>query len=182
MPSLLLQPLVENAIEHGIAPMSRPGVVIIARPARRAVALDGGAGQRRGAQRGRAGGVAEGDRPVEHARRGCDTSTAPHHRFEFVRPGTAAACRSGSCSPGTSETALPQRRRRWRRRMTIRTLVADDEPLARERIVTLLQEEPDVEVVGECAGRRIRRSTPSAASRPTSSSSTSRCRPATASA
>ncbi len=34
--------------------------------------------------------------------------------------------------------------------MTIRTLVADDEPLARERIVTLLQEEPDIEVVAEC--------------------------------
>jgi two-component system LytT family response regulator len=35
--------------------------------------------------------------------------------------------------------------------MTIRTLVADDEPLARERLVSLLGEEPDVEVVGECA-------------------------------
>jgi two-component system LytT family response regulator len=34
--------------------------------------------------------------------------------------------------------------------MTIRTLVADDEPLARERLVTLLREEPDVELVGEC--------------------------------
>ncbi len=32
----------------------------------------------------------------------------------------------------------------------IRTVVADDEPLARERIVTLLQGEPDIEVVAEC--------------------------------
>ena len=32
----------------------------------------------------------------------------------------------------------------------IRTLVADDEPLARERIVTLLQAEPDIDVVAEC--------------------------------
>jgi two-component system, LytTR family, response regulator len=32
----------------------------------------------------------------------------------------------------------------------IRTLVADDEPLARERIVTLLRAEEDIEVVGEC--------------------------------
>ncbi len=33
----------------------------------------------------------------------------------------------------------------------IRTLIVDDEPLARERIRTLLQSEPDIEVVGECA-------------------------------
>ncbi len=33
----------------------------------------------------------------------------------------------------------------------IRTLIADDEPLARERIRTLLQTEPDIEIVGECA-------------------------------
>ncbi len=33
----------------------------------------------------------------------------------------------------------------------IRTLIVDDEPLARERIRTLLQAEPDIEVVGECA-------------------------------
>jgi two-component system, LytTR family, response regulator len=32
----------------------------------------------------------------------------------------------------------------------IRTLVADDEPLARERIVTLLRAEDDIELVGEC--------------------------------
>ncbi len=33
----------------------------------------------------------------------------------------------------------------------IRALVVDDEPLARERVRTLLEAEPDVEVVGECA-------------------------------
>ena len=33
----------------------------------------------------------------------------------------------------------------------IRTLVADDEPIARARMLTLLQEEPDIEVIGECA-------------------------------
>jgi two-component system, LytTR family, response regulator len=34
--------------------------------------------------------------------------------------------------------------------MSIRTLIADDEPLARERLVSLLQDEPDFEVVAEC--------------------------------
>jgi two-component system LytT family response regulator len=33
----------------------------------------------------------------------------------------------------------------------IRTMVIDDEPLARERIVGLLQQEQDIELVGECA-------------------------------
>ncbi|HET6204972.1 MAG TPA: response regulator [Planctomycetota bacterium] len=36
----------------------------------------------------------------------------------------------------------------------LRVLLVDDEPLARERLGTLLREEPDVEIVGECAGGR----------------------------
>lgn len=35
--------------------------------------------------------------------------------------------------------------------MSIRTLIVDDEPLARERIRLLLAAEPDLEVLGECA-------------------------------
>jgi two-component system LytT family response regulator len=39
--------------------------------------------------------------------------------------------------------------------MKIRALIVDDEPPARELIATLLRDEPDVEVVGECGnGRR----------------------------
>lgn len=34
--------------------------------------------------------------------------------------------------------------------MNIRTLIVDDEPLARQRVRLLLGEEPDVEVIGEC--------------------------------
>jgi two-component system, LytTR family, response regulator len=33
----------------------------------------------------------------------------------------------------------------------LRTLIVDDEPLARERLRALLQLEPDIEVIGECA-------------------------------
>ena len=35
-------------------------------------------------------------------------------------------------------------------RPNVRTLIVDDEPLARERLRTLLSEEPGVEIVGEC--------------------------------
>ena len=38
--------------------------------------------------------------------------------------------------------------------MTIKTLIADDEPLARERIRTLLNTDPDVEVIQECRNGR----------------------------
>lgn len=34
--------------------------------------------------------------------------------------------------------------------MRIRALIVDDEPLARERVRSLLREEPDIEVIGEC--------------------------------
>src|SRR5262245_7487579 len=33
---------------------------------------------------------------------------------------------------------------------TIRTLIVDDEPLGRERLRTLLENDPDIELVGEC--------------------------------
>jgi two-component system LytT family response regulator len=36
-------------------------------------------------------------------------------------------------------------------RVKIKTLIVDDEPLARERIRTLLAKEPDIELTGECA-------------------------------
>jgi two-component system LytT family response regulator len=36
--------------------------------------------------------------------------------------------------------------------MSIRALIVDDEPLARDRIRGLLENEPDIEITGECAG------------------------------
>jgi two-component system LytT family response regulator len=38
--------------------------------------------------------------------------------------------------------------------LKIRTLIVDDEPLARERIAGLLAEDPDVDVIGECSDGR----------------------------
>ena len=35
--------------------------------------------------------------------------------------------------------------------MSLRVLIVDDEPVARRGILRLLQREPDIEVVGECA-------------------------------
>src|SRR5258706_1435640 len=49
--------------------------------------------------------------------------------------------------------------------MKLRTLIVDDEPLARERLRKLLETEPDIELAGECADGRaavatIRKETP----------------------
>jgi two-component system LytT family response regulator len=49
--------------------------------------------------------------------------------------------------------------------MKVRTLIVDDEPLARERMRSLLQAEPDIAIVGECRDGReavdvIRRESP----------------------
>ena len=49
-----------------------------------------------------------------------------------------------------SESASESRIRGERRMNRIRALVVDDEPMARERVLSLLQQEDDVEVVGEC--------------------------------
>jgi two-component system LytT family response regulator len=38
--------------------------------------------------------------------------------------------------------------------VSIRALIVDDEPLARQRICTLLEAEPDVQIVGECTDGR----------------------------
>src|SRR4051794_5565599 len=38
--------------------------------------------------------------------------------------------------------------------MKVRTIVVDDEPLARERLLKLLRAEPEIEVVGEAANGR----------------------------
>ena len=35
--------------------------------------------------------------------------------------------------------------------MKIKTIIADDEPLAREKIRNLLEQDPDIELIGECA-------------------------------
>src|SRR5436190_1111054 len=58
-----------------------------------------------------------------------------------------AESRRGSRSRSTSCQSLGDQ-------MKIRVLIVDDEPPARELIATLLRDEPDVEIVGECANGR----------------------------
>ena len=64
----------------------------------------------------------------------------------------------------------------------IRTLVVDDEPMARERVRSLLAGQPDIEIVAECADGPQAVRGDRAAQAPSWCSSTCRCRTSTASA
>src|SRR5262245_2172523 len=57
-------------------------------------------------------------------------------------PSWRAACATSSTPRRPEDAAEP---------MAIRTLIVDDEPLARLNISTLLADEPDFDIVGECA-------------------------------
>ncbi len=106
VPSFLLQPLVENAIEHGIAPMSRPGVVIIhARRDEQSLWMeirDDGAGLSQDALEALQKGIG-----LSNTRARLRHLYGPHHRFEFVRPGTRGLS-VRIVLPWHLETALPQ--------------------------------------------------------------------------
>src|ERR1700754_3677362 len=63
-------------------------------------------------------------------------------------------------SRATSTTWPQVRRNGWSNRMSaegidsgapVRTLIVDDEPLARRRLRSLLTNEPDIEIIGEAA-------------------------------
>ena len=152
VPNLVLQPLVENAIKHGIGPRPTPGQIEIR--ARNAGALlelevqDNGVGL----SAARLTDFNRGVGLVEHA------VAAPALVWVAASFRIPAACRGrvagahrhsagGACSRG-------ERRRPGRGGCgvsKIRTMVVDDEPVARERIIGLLKQEKDIELVGEYA-------------------------------
>ena len=105
--------------------------------------------------------AAHGRRPVEHAR----ASRVP------LRRGASPRVHRPARRPRRADAhSLSARRSAVRRRppsawheltmamTSTRVLIVDDEPLARERLRTLLADEPDIEVVGECATTVARRS------------------------
>ena len=94
--------------------------------------LEGRTGRRRVARRGR--------RVVGRVR---SAQTLPRKRLGPPRArlrGKCASLRNRGASVAYHGVMRPN----------VRTLIVDDEPLARERLRTLLAEEPGVEVVGEC--------------------------------
>src|SRR5262245_4172847 len=75
----------------------------------------------------------------------CKSSTATGSSYNSA-PAPAAGCASRSRFPTTVCSAGVL--------VTIRTLVVDDSPLARQPLRTLLAPDPDLELIGECGDGR----------------------------
>ena len=192
VPNQVLQPLVENAIRHGVDARRGEGLIEIRARAEGAMlqlsVRDDGPGLRpdavNGAVRRDAASACSNTRarlrelygPVSTLE--LANHPAGRHARLAVDSAATGAARAASCrhAGGISRTA------RTERGAMIRTLIVDDEPLARERLRTLLQHEPDIEVIGEVRRRHAGRDGDRPSTRPTSCSSTSRCRRSTASA
>ena len=148
VPNLLLQPLVENAIRHGIAPHSRPGWIAI-HAAREGARLtieirDSGNGLPPDRLTALNRGVGLGN-----TRARLDASLPVGAPVRLLQPRRRLLRDRQHSVRGRAASG---RIRPRRCRMTkIRTLVVDDEPVARARLLSLLGDEPDIEVVGECA-------------------------------
>ena len=169
VPSLLLQPLVENAMKYAIAPREQGGAVTII------AGIEGGGAAARG--RGRRPGPAarrrERQRPRRRLAQHARTAQGAVRRRALGRGGrrvAGAARRDAAAAGGLKPMAGP-----------IRAIIVDDEPLARRGLELRLrafERLRDRRAVRERprGDRRGRRAT-----RRTSCSSTSRCRASTAS-
>ena len=149
VPALILQPLVENAIRHGIEPQRAPGLVTI--EAKRhgenlhLVVRDNGKGPPAG----------DANRPEQRGVGLANTQArlqglyGQNQQFSFGK-GEPRGCTVEVRLPFHTETVPVSNGSHWRTAMKIRALVVDDEPLARQRLRLLLSEEGDLEIVGEC--------------------------------
>ncbi|MFY0531400.1 response regulator [Nannocystis pusilla] len=137
VPKLLLQPLVENAIRHGVEPRAGGGTVgLEARRLGDRLLLrlrDDGAGLSPRAR---------GRRPRQHPRAAREVLPRRPPLLARVAPGRRSGRRHRpAVSPRV--TSMPTH-------MAIRALIVDDEPLARDLLREMLAAHPRVAVVGEC--------------------------------
>ena len=149
VPNLLLQPLVENAIKHGIGPRPTPGQIAVRARINGAMleldVQDNGVGLS-------AARLTDFNRGVglSNTRSRLDHLYGSLHRFEFRQPaeGGLLVCIAIPMAELASEMGEAEAVEGCGV-TKIRTVVVDDEPVARERIVGLLNQEKDIEVVGE---------------------------------
>ena len=155
VPNLLLQPLVENSVRHAVAVRIEPGLIEI-----RARQLGDDPGARRSATTARACRPSRLTSPGRRAwawripARGSSGLYGANHQLLFGEPPGGGLMVTVTIPFKADELSRNRRlrRRHQRCRVTkIRTLVVDDEPMARERILGLLAQETDVEVIGQCA-------------------------------
>ena len=153
VPTLLWHPVLENAIRHGVTPLGGPGPHRYRLSPRGRRPGPGDPGQRQGAPARRESPGGRG--PPQHPRAGRVSSTARGLASPWSPRWAEAPSRRSGCP--TRPATEPTRRCRCAQRpggagrMTLRVVVADDEPIGRQRLVRLLQAEPETEVVAACA-------------------------------
>ena len=135
LPPMILQPLVENAVKHGIGNLPEGGTVRISARARR---LDPARQRSRTTSTrtsaGRAGQAAS-------AWPTCASAWRPSMATRPASTGRATTTNSGS------SWRCPQKRRRH----DMRVMIVDDEDLARGLVREFLAAHADIEIVAECA-------------------------------
>ena len=136
VPSLVLQPLVENAIQHGISPLTQPGTLAI-----RAARADGSL-------------VLE----VRDSGPGLDSAAAlPRSGIGLANTRVRLESLYGarqSLELANHDGFAVRVRIPFSSLMTIKVLIVDDEPLARQRLQRLLRTEPDLTLLPACADGR----------------------------
>ena len=133
VPALIIQPLVENAVKHGIAMMAEGGEIVLSGRARSQLAsfhdyqsLRSGSSLHRPQRSG----TSQYPRAAGIPLRQCRAARNPRCRFGVSRR-THVTCKGGP--------------------MKLRVVMADDEALARRVLGEYLAAEPDIDIVAECA-------------------------------
>ena len=148
VPILILQPLAENAIKHGIESQIAPGVIrVAAEHAGKTLLL-----------RVKDNGRGLATPPKGLPKEGVGLSNTRSRLKELYGGRASLELTPGKAGGFSAEIQLPWRTASERRgaadgtaRMNIRALIVDDEALARARLRKLLAEAPDLEIIGECS-------------------------------
>ena len=144
VPTLILQPLVENAIRHGLEPMVRPGTLSIEAQADGDTlwlrVRDDGAGLPKNWKRREGVGLTNTRSRIDRLYGEQAALTVRENPGGGVLVDIYIPLRASSRSDEKRSSGV-----------MIRVVVADDQPMARERLVSLLAAEPGVEVAGTAA-------------------------------
>ena len=144
LPSLLLQPLVENAIKYAVTPAENGADIWITAQREGRAVTDRGGRQRPGPRRGADRHAIDRGRPCEH----------PGPPDAGLWPG-AWICDTNERTWGVQRYHRNSARYRPEGLfMTIRTILVDDEPLATQGLRLRLEAHDDVEIVATAANGR----------------------------
>jgi two-component system LytT family response regulator len=144
VPSFVLQPLVENAVKHAASMRVAPTSIRV-RAAREGGRLllsvedDGPGAIPERVECGTGRGAAAGARATGGALRGCGADADHHGAGGGVPRGARAPGRRARAGGGGARVSA----------MALRTVVAEDEPLARQRLRRFVERDPRLLLVGE---------------------------------